>query len=379
MEEKKVKRSLSLIDRHSTYKLVIPDLVQKKIREWCYNFPTKEWSGTLFYSVEGSFQDGSLVLTCKDIYISDIGSAAYTEYDHTADIVTYQTEHDLLDCYTGLIHSHNQMATFFSGTDQNTLVEEGMSMPHFLSLIVNNEGKYTAKITRRVSLGTTQISYPTFGGEQKSEDAEVTVNEYLEAFPLEIDVQEDTTIRDEVLQRIKEIEANKRNRGNSAPYREFTGIWKPKGMTKQDETPVKIPVETPKAKVSQPTLFPQEDSDGSWVNIKVPDDLVERLTVQLVSGSITATNNSTFDIDKWCSSVMEKAFNRRFPDPQDLENWLDIYVEFLTWYTVWKEVEDVDADMIAKAVAARLLKECEQLPNNTVLDAIMYKLKEIIE
>lgn len=333
----------------------------------------------MFYSVEGSFQDGSLVLTCRDIYISDIGSGTYTEFDHTADIVNYQIEHELLNCYTGLIHSHQSLPTFFSGTDQNTLVEEGMSMPHFLSLIVNNEGKYTAKITRRVSLGTTRISYPTFEGEQKSEDAEVTVNEYLEAFPLEIDIQGDTTIKDEVLQRIKEIEADKRSKSNFTPYKDFTGIWKPIGMIEQNETPVKIPVETSKVKVSQPTLFPQEDSDGSWINIKVPDDLVKRLTVQLVSGSITATDNSTFDMDRWCSSVMEKAFNRRFPDPQDLENWLDIYVEFLTWYTVWKEVEDVDADMIAKAVAARLLEECEQLPNNTVLDAIICKLKEIIE
>lgn len=110
MEEKKEKKSLSLIDRHSMYKLIIPDLVQRKIREWCYHFPTKEWSGTLFYTVEGSFEDGSLVITCKDIYVSDIGSATYTEFDHSADIVSYQAMNDLLDCYTGLIHSHNQMA-----------------------------------------------------------------------------------------------------------------------------------------------------------------------------------------------------------------------------------------------------------------------------
>lgn len=379
MEEKKVKRSLSLIDRRSTYKLVIPDLVQKKIREWCYNFPTKEWSGTLFYSAEGSFQDGSLVLTCQDIYISDIGSSTYTEFDHTSDIVTYQIEHDLLDCYTGLIHSHQSFSTFFSGTDSDTLVEEGMSMPHFLSLIVNNEGKYTAKITRRVRLETAKLSYTTFGGEQKSEDAEVTVNEYLEAFSLVIDIHEDTCIKDEVLQRIKEIEANKKNKSNFIPYKEFTDISKPKGMIDLKESYLGTSMETANTKFSQPTLFSQEETDDSWINIKVPDDLVKKLVVQLVSGSITATNNSAFDINKWCSSVMEKAFNRRFPDPQDLESWLDMYIEFLTWYTVWKEVENEDADMVAKAVAARLLSECEQLPNNTVLDAIMYKLKTIIE
>lgn len=98
------------MERHTTYSLIIPDGVQRKIREWCYQFPTKEWSGTLFYTVEGSFHDGSLKVTCKDFYVSDIGSSVYTEYDHKADIVTYMDEHDLLDCFTGLIHSHNSMA-----------------------------------------------------------------------------------------------------------------------------------------------------------------------------------------------------------------------------------------------------------------------------
>ena len=380
MEEKKEKKSLNLIDRHSTYKLIIPDLVQRKIREWCYHFPTKEWSGTLFYTVEGSFEDNSLVITCKDIYVSDIGSATYTEFDHNADIVAYQAMNDLLDCYTGLIHSHNQMATFFSGTDRNTLIEEGMDMPHFLSLIVNNAGIYTAKITRRVSLQTSKITYPTFGGESKSEEVESTVNEYIEAFPLEIDIQEDTSIKDEVTQRIKEIEAEKTavRRTNFSSYTKeedtFSdgedGIFSTKKFPLQ-RTPI------------QPTLFPSEEifsskTDGSWVNIEVPQELAQRLLIQLVTGSITAGYSDKFDIEKWCSSVMERAFLRRFPDPQDLENWLDHYIEFLTWYTDWKEVENEDSDMIAKAVAAKLLNMCEQLPDNKVLDAIKFKLEEEI-
>lgn len=369
MEEKKEKKSLSLIDRRSTYKLIIPDLVQGKIREWCYHFPTKEWSGTLFYTVEGSFEDNSLVITCKDIYVSDIGSATYTEFDHSADIVTYQAMNDLLDCYTGLIHSHNQMATFFSGTDRNTLIEEGMDMPHFLSLIVNNVGVYTAKITRRVSLQTSKITYPTFGGESKSEEVESTINEYLEAFPLEIDVQEDTSIRDEVTQRIKEIEAEK-----TAVRKTDFPSTKEEDVSSEGEEGVSF---------TQPTLFPVEEifsskTDGSWVNIEVPQELAQRLLVQLVTGSITAGFSDKFDMEKWCSSVMEKAFLRRFPDPQDLENWLDHYIEFLTWYTNWKEVENEDSDMIAKAVAAKLLSMCEQLPDNKILDAIKFRLEEEI-
>lgn len=379
MEEKKEKKSLNLIDRRSTYKLIIPDLVQRKIREWCYHFPTKEWSGTLFYTVEGSFEDNSLIITCKDIYVSDIGSATYTEFDHSADIVTYQAMNDLLDCYTGLIHSHNQMATFFSGTDRNTLIEEGMDMPHFLSLIVNNAGVYTAEITRRVSLQTSKITYPTFGGESKSEEVESTINEYLEAFPLEIDVQEDTSIRDEVTQRIKEIEAEK-----TAVRKTDFPFTKEEDVSSEGEEGVLFTRKFPSQRTSiQPTLFPAEEifsskTDGSWVNVEVPQELAQRLLVQLVTGSITAGFSDKFDMEKWCSSVMEKAFLRRFPDPQDLENWLDHYIEFLTWYTDWKEVENEDSDMIAKAVTAKLLSMCEQLPDNKILDAIKFRLEEEI-
>ena len=113
MEENKNTQGLLLVDRHTTYSMVIPENVQRKIREWCFQFPTREWSGTLFYSVEGSFTDGSLRIVCRDIYVSDIGSSTYTEYDHKADIVTYMDEHDLLDCYQGLLHSHNKMAKQF--------------------------------------------------------------------------------------------------------------------------------------------------------------------------------------------------------------------------------------------------------------------------
>ena len=270
--------------------------------------------------------------------------------------------------------------TFFSGTDRNTLIEEGMDMPHFLSLIVNNAGVYTAKITRRVSLQTSKITYPTFGGESKSEEVESTVNEYLEAFPLEIDVQEDTSIRDEVAQRIKEIEAEK----TAVRRTNFLSYTKKEDAPFKREEEVSFTKEFPSQRTPvQPTLFSSEEifsskTDGSWVNIEVPQELAQKLLVQLVTGSITTGYSDKFDIEKWCSSMMEKAFLRRFPNPQDLENWLDNYIEFLTWYTDWKEVKNEDSDMIAKAVAAKLLSMCEQLPDNKILDVIKSKLEEIM-
>lgn len=92
------------------YKLIIPERVEEKIREWCRQISSLEWSGTLFYSIEGTFEDNNLTVICRDFYVSDIGSGAYTEFDAVPDILTYQDENDLLECYQGLIHSHNTMA-----------------------------------------------------------------------------------------------------------------------------------------------------------------------------------------------------------------------------------------------------------------------------
>lgn len=94
-----------LIKGKSTYKLIIPSDVEKKIRHLCLRVPNVEWSGTLFFTYEGSMEDGNLVITCKDIYVMDIGSAAYTEFDMSPDVISYMCDNpDLLGMQMGLIH-----------------------------------------------------------------------------------------------------------------------------------------------------------------------------------------------------------------------------------------------------------------------------------
>ena len=110
MEEK----TLTLVQKQGTYKLIIPAEVEQKIRYACKEVWSTEWSGTLFYTYEGSFEDKSLVITCKDIFVMDIGTQAYTEFDMNPDVIAYMCEHpELLDCQMGLIHSHNNMSKQF--------------------------------------------------------------------------------------------------------------------------------------------------------------------------------------------------------------------------------------------------------------------------
>lgn len=152
----------------NTYKLIITPELEEKIRFLCARFPNNEYSGVLFYDYTGRFEDNSLVLTAKDFCLMDYGSATYTEFNKSAEICNYMIEHDLLECQQGLMHSHDQMSTFFSETDLGTLQEEGSDMNNFLSLIVNNAGQYTAAITRKVKHiphVTEVLEYEFFGEE----------------------------------------------------------------------------------------------------------------------------------------------------------------------------------------------------------------------
>lgn len=114
MDNQAQKKALSLEKHTDTYKLVISADVEKKIRHLCNRISQVEWSGTLFYTYSGSYEEGTLEIRCVDIFPMDIGSQAYTEFDMSPDVVAYMADHpELLDCQMGLIHSHNNMAKQF--------------------------------------------------------------------------------------------------------------------------------------------------------------------------------------------------------------------------------------------------------------------------
>ena len=51
MEQSQKKEKLNLIKNASTFKLIIPQEVEAKIRYLCSRVHDVEWSGTLFYKV----------------------------------------------------------------------------------------------------------------------------------------------------------------------------------------------------------------------------------------------------------------------------------------------------------------------------------------
>lgn len=90
-----------MLEIDTDYKLVIPINVENKIRAVCRKVWEVEWSGILFYTVGDIVEN---YIYCKDFVVLDIGTAGTTEFQMSPKVIAYMTEHDLLDCYTGLIH-----------------------------------------------------------------------------------------------------------------------------------------------------------------------------------------------------------------------------------------------------------------------------------
>lgn len=99
------KTIVPLIKKSSTYKLKIPINVEEKIRHLCSKVSNVEWSGILFYTYEGSMENNDLVIICKDIYVMDIGTSGYTEFNMSPEVMSYMCDKsELLNTQCGLIH-----------------------------------------------------------------------------------------------------------------------------------------------------------------------------------------------------------------------------------------------------------------------------------
>jgi len=102
----------------------------------------------LFYETEGDFGNEDFKIIAKGLFLLDIGTQAYTEYDPAdPDLIKFlMANPEALSMKKGHIHSHNNMAVFFSGTDNSELVDNCVFHNFYVSLIVNNRNEMCAKI-----------------------------------------------------------------------------------------------------------------------------------------------------------------------------------------------------------------------------------------
>ena len=316
----------------NTYKLIITPELEEKIRFLCARFPNNEYSGVLFYDYTGRFEDNSLVLTAKDFCLMDYGSATYTEFDKSAEICNYMIEHDLLECQQGLMHSHDQMSTFFSGTDLGTLQEEGSDMNNFLSLIVNNAGQYTAAITRKVKHiphVTEVLEYEFFGEETINigNDEYDAIESYeIEYFFLNIEMPTVNIGYTDLFNRIEEISKDKTKITNISREPRTNLIVD----STLKATPLYKETNIPFSKANT-AVQAGVDTDESidYNKYKFNETDLNNIVKQLLIGSPIFTPK---DLNEWVQK-MPTVFSKRFGEGQKgLANYrafIGYFVEFL--------------------------------------------------
>lgn len=391
-ETKQPTKIISLVQKSGTYnyKLIIPAEVEKKIRFACQKVWSTEWSGTLFFTHEGSFENNDLVIRCVDIYIMDIGTQAYTEFDMNPDVIAYMTEHtELLDCQLGLIHSHAGMQTFFSGTDTATLKEEGRDRNNFVSLIVNNAGSYTAAITRRIKSKQVMesVSYEFFGdGEKQDTKKYVSDADEIEWFYLKIEKEGESYSFPDMAARLEEIKQAKAEKAKKAQIPAYSG--NSYGIKAGPANLVRK--ETDKPKVVQLTLFDDVDDLPFDDDYSIPYGQVtfdkatlKSLILQLITGSIILSNDSKIDIFKWAksmSALYEKRFGKGEKGMENFKMWADTYTDYLTWYVTDEKLEELgfDETEICAICAHDMIEELTKLPENDYIKGYIDALQKYL-
>lgn len=257
--------------------------------------------------------------------------------------------------------------TFFSGTDTNTLQSEGSDMSHFVSLIVNNAGKYTARITRRVKdvfKGSRVSEYPTWGGKSiKSSTNNIEVeDEYIENFDLNIKIEEvSTDFEKEMLDRIKEIRNSKvKNPTNSSCSSNLSFYSKPQEKYLFAPT---SPEKPNKVKDNK------EEIDLDYDTISINEDIVDWVLKQSITCSVILPKNSKIDVNTWVKN-MDATYEARFGNTANFEAFASSLVDYLVNYTVDTSINAEPLEL-SSALAYKVREKLSKLPNNKWLNCLM--------
>lgn len=265
--------------------------------------------------------------------------------------------------------------TFFSGTDTATLLSEGSDMNHFVSLIVNNAGKYTAGITRRTKVKQTvneEFSYPTWGDERLGGNRVFTVEkECVQWFNLDIEIERvSNDFEDEMLARIEEIRTSKANRRWEGFRSKGTMFLNDKYKPKIESQEVKAgPANI--AKPVEPQLpFPEEDTEDTldYEHIQPDPTIVDWMLKQTLTCSVIIPSPSKVDAEKWAASL-DKVYKQRFGTVKEFSAFASNFLDFLVNNASDPTLDDTLDPVEASSVLAYYVRqELTKLPKSKWLD-----------
>ena len=282
----------------------------------------------MFYDCK-EYPDGKLDILVRDFCLLDIGSGGYTEFMTDYKVFQYQFEHNLIDCYWGLIHSHNNFSAFFSGQDTHTLDDMSKDMNRFLSLIVNNAGQYVSAITR---ISNEEYKVETLEKFKSFEDSECSKTRnsighkekvfHAEYIPVEREAPANNDLT-ELAESFKEIEERKAREEEEKKAKQFTG-WKKESSEAQRKPFGKQFSLWDDLDIEEPEIKPSKEFTNQQV--KQAANIV-------VSGILTMTSESLFDIYDWIKNPlkMDRMFKKAFKNSQsnEFQFYLGIVFEYI--------------------------------------------------
>lgn len=379
--------------------------MEEKIRYLIRKFPSTEWSGVLFYSHTGKFEDGSLEIHCQDIYPMDLGTGTFTDFKMDESVVGYIAENiDLFGCDMGLVHSHHLLGAFISGTDSNTIRAEGNDTNCFVSLVVDTKGTYVAALTRKVKekkqVTTADMgsSYEFFGegsvnladSQHKTSTVEVVDREVIEYFMLDVEIEHVDNPLAYLDTRFDEIQEAKKKRvpvtsttinppvikasenNNHSPW--IPGNKRNFGSDFDEDYSFREYLNT-KKEVKEPTLFSDDEMTemidaSSWE----PDpEIIHQLVCQMITCSLIVSNK--IDLRQWITKWMDKKYEELFSlNPSQFEEWSEFIVEFQINQYIDSETPDEvleNMDLYYSKIASAMYNELYPYSDNEYITSYM--------
>lgn len=271
--------------------------------------------------------------------------------------------------------------TFFSGTDTATLREEGNDRNHFVSLIVNNAGTYTAAITRKLTekkVINTTFTYRTFDDVEKTGTRTVEVEEEVIAYNM-LNIIKEGEVIEPFLEIDERLEAIKKNKAKVVATKAPLSTTSYHGGL-----PFTPPIYQGNSKevskvARQGSLFDEEFMESepprkvegiaspSELTIEAP--VVKSITLQLITGSIAIADASRIDPVKWAGQ-MTKLFDKRFKNDMILFSiWAETMVEFVVTNFVPDEFASLEDEYISELCQA-VYMTLDKLPQNKYIKSI---------
>lgn len=333
------------------------------MRFLCKNIWEVEWSGILFYSTQGEFGTENFKIKLETIFPMNKGNATYTEFETNEDFVEFLMDNPQnLQFNRGLIHSHNLMSVFFSGTDNSEINDNSEFHNYYLSLIVNNKEEICAKVAFRGKNKEEVKRIVNYKGNNGiSQTMTITSNiekEVIFHYNCTILKEEENLVSESFAKRTQEIIQNAAKKIQNFKT-DFNQYKSNKSQTmmfdnwdKSYQSPIIEENENIEEFTSTLISLDKLNSDNLETTLK---NLKKKFGARL-------TEKNEIEVDIYTNSIMEnfsKFYHDYFDDKEEicLENTLENVCELLEQYAVGNWIADVIYTKLIVLYEKNLTKE----------------------